>query len=40
MQHLGDRVFWGQISKCKSPEAGVCWIYSRNSKEVRGAGAE
>ena len=39
-QLLGERVFWGQISKCKGPEAGVCWVYSRNSKEVRVAGAE
>lgn len=29
-----------EISRYKGCEAGVCWDYSRNSKEARVAGAE
>ena len=37
---LGTNIPGGLISKCKGPEAEACWLYSRNSKEVRVAGAE
>lgn len=36
---LGKSISEG-ISKSKGPEVGVCWVYSRNSKVVRVAGAE
>lgn len=31
---LGKSIPGGAIRKYKGPEVGVCWVYSRNSKEV------